>query len=159
MTQYIGLDAHSKTCTAVVMDAKGKILKKEVFPTSERERLRFVNSVKRPRVLTFEEMNIAQWLYVLLRDRVDQVQVAHAPHLTKQRGAKTDFLDAQRLAHETRLGTITSVYHDDGPMFELRALIKSHQEFYLRPGKIHEPLQGFLKSQGAIQKGQSCIFR
>ena len=37
MTQYIGLDAHSKTCTAVVMDSKGKILKKEVFPTSERE--------------------------------------------------------------------------------------------------------------------------
>ena len=88
MTQYIGLDAHSKTCTAVVMDAKGKILKKEVFPTSERELLRFVDSVKKPRVLTFEEMNIAQWLYVLLKDRVDQVQVAHAPHLTKQRGAK-----------------------------------------------------------------------
>jgi len=79
MTQYIGLDAHSKTCTAVVMDSKGKILKKEVFPTSERELLRFVDSVKRPRVLTFEEMNIAQWLYVLLKDRVDQVQVAHAP--------------------------------------------------------------------------------
>ena len=26
MTQYIGLDAHSKTCIAVVMDSKGKIL-------------------------------------------------------------------------------------------------------------------------------------
>jgi predicted NBD/HSP70 family sugar kinase len=48
MTQHIGLDAHSKTCTAVVMDSKGKILKKEVFPTSERELLRFVDSVKRP---------------------------------------------------------------------------------------------------------------
>ena len=65
-------------CTAVVMDSKEKILKKEVFATSERELLRFVDSVKRPRVLTFEEMNIAQWLYVLLKDRVDQVQVAQS---------------------------------------------------------------------------------
>ena len=36
MTHYIGLDAHSKTCTAVVTDAKGNILKKRVFPTTEK---------------------------------------------------------------------------------------------------------------------------
>ena len=80
------------------MDSNGKILKREVFATSERALLRFVDSVKRPRVLTFEEMTITQWFYVLLKDRVDQVQVARAPHLRKQRGAKTDFLEAQRLA-------------------------------------------------------------
>ena len=155
MTQYIGLDAHSKTCTAVVMDSKGKILKKEVFPTSERELLRFVDSVKRPRFLTFEEMNIAQWLYVLLKDRVDQVQVAHAPHLTKQRGAKTDFLDAQRLAHETRLGTITSVYHDDGPMFELRALVKSHQDFTKDMVKSMNRYKAFLRARGLFRKDKA----
>jgi transposase len=154
-TQYIGLDAHSKTCTGVVMDSKGKILKKEVFPTSERELLRFVDSVKRPRVLTFEEMNIAQWLYVLLKDRVDQVQVAHAPHLTKQRGAKTDFLDAQRLAQETRLGTITNVYHDDGPMFELRALVKSHQDFTKDMVKSMNRYKAFLRARGLFRHDKS----
>ncbi len=54
MTQYIGIDAHSKTCTAVVTDSKGNILKKQVFATSERNLLDFVDSVKRPRILAFE---------------------------------------------------------------------------------------------------------
>jgi transposase len=142
-------------CTAVVMDSKEKIPKKEVFATSEREFLRFVDSVKRPRVLTFEEMNIAQWLYVLLKDRVDQVQVAHALHLTKQRGAKTDFLDAQRLAHETRLGTITNVYHDDGPMFELRALVKSHQDFTKDLVKSMNRYKAFLRARGLFRKDKA----
>lgn len=86
MTHYIGLDAHSKTCTAVVTDFKGTILKKSVFPTTERDLKSFIDSVKRPRRLAFEEMNIAQWLYVLLKDDVDEIQIAHAAHLTKQRG-------------------------------------------------------------------------
>jgi predicted NBD/HSP70 family sugar kinase len=42
MTQYIGIDAHSKTCTAVVTDSKGNILKKQVFATSERNLLDFI---------------------------------------------------------------------------------------------------------------------
>ncbi len=51
MTQYIGIDAYSKTCTAVVTYSKGNILKKQVFATSERNLLDFVDSVKRPRIL------------------------------------------------------------------------------------------------------------
>ena len=114
MTHYIGLDAHSKTCTAVVTDFKGTILKKSVFPTTERDLRSFIDSVKRPRRLAFEEMNIAQWLYVLLKDDVDEIQIAHAAHLTKQRGAKTDYIDAVRLATEFCNGTITQVFHADG---------------------------------------------
>lgn len=155
MTQYIGLDAHSKTCTAVVTDTKGNILKKQVFSTTEKELLAFVDSVKRPRILAFEEMNIAQWLYVLLNDRVDEIKVAHAPHLTKQRGAKTDFFDAIRLANETRLGTITNVYHDDGPMFELRALVKSHQDFTRDLVRSKNRYKAFLRARGLFRLDSS----
>ena len=94
MTHYIGLDAHSKTCTAVVTDAKGGILKKAVFPTTEKELKSFVDAVKKPKMLAFEEMNIAHWLYLLLKDRVDGIQIAHAAHLPKQRGPNTGYPSA-----------------------------------------------------------------
>ena len=128
MTHYIGLDAHSKTCTAVVTNAKGKILKKSVFPTTEKDLKIFIDGVASPKMLAFEEMNIAHWLFVLLKDRVDEIKVAHAPHLPKQRGAKTDYLDAVRLATELRNEKITNVFHSDSPLFELRLVVKAHQD-------------------------------
>ena len=86
---------------------------------------------------------------------MDQVQIAHPPHLAKQRGAKTDFIDAQRLAQETRLGTITNVYHDDGPMFELRALVKSHQDFTKDMVKSMNRYKAFLRARGLFRQDKS----
>ena len=51
MTNYIGLDAHSKTCTAVVMGANGKLISSTRFPTSERNLRDFLKSIKIPRLL------------------------------------------------------------------------------------------------------------
>ena len=81
MTHYIGLDAHSKTCTAVVMNLQGKLLAKAQFATTEKNLINFVKEVKHPRSLAFEEMNISQWLFVLLKEHVAEITVAHAAHL------------------------------------------------------------------------------
>ena len=153
MTHYIGLDAHSKTCTAVVTDFKGTILKKSVFPTTERDLKSFIDSVKRPRRLAFEEMNIAQWLYVLLKDDVDEIQIAHAAHLTKQRGAKTDYIDAVRLATELRNGTITQVFHADNAFFDLRQVVKSHQDVTQDLVRAKNRYKSFLRSKGKFVSG------
>ena len=157
MTNYIGLDAHSKTCTGVVTDATGKILLKRILPTTERELISFVNSVKKPRVLAFEETNIAQWLYVLLKDKVDNLKIAHAPHLSKQKGAKTDYIDAIRLANEMRLGTITNVFHEEGPIFELRSLVKSHQDFTRDLVRTKNRYKAFLRSRGLFVQGKKVF--
>jgi hypothetical protein len=74
-----------------------EITHRRVFATSERNLLDFVDSVERPRILAFEEMNIAHWFFFLLKDRVDQISVAHPAHLSRQRGPKTDFIDSLRL--------------------------------------------------------------
>ncbi len=128
MTHYIGLDAHSKTCTAVVTDKTGKILQKSQFPTSEKHLLQWLQGVPRPRILAFEEMNISHWLFIVLKDHVDELVIAHAPHLKKQRGAKTDLIDATRLATELRCGTITKVFHEDSKLWDLRVLVNSYQD-------------------------------
>jgi transposase len=155
MTHYIGLDAHSKTCTAVVTDAKGGILKKVVFPTTEKELKSFVDSIKGPKVLAFEEMNIAHWLYLLLKDRVDEVQIAHPAHLPKQRGAKTDYIDAIRIATELRNGTITNVFHSDSPLFALRALVKSYDDVTQDIVRTKNRYKSFLRSKGQFMTSRT----
>lgn len=154
MTHYIGLDAHSKTCTAVVTDAKGGILKKAVFPTTEKDLKSFVDSVQKPKMLAFEEMNIAHWLYILLKDRVDEIQIAHTAHLPKQRGAKTDYIDAVRLATQLRNGNITRVFHADSPLFELRVLVKSHQDVTQDLVRAKNRYKSFLRSKGKFVVGK-----
>ena len=100
--------------------------------------------------VAFEEMNIAQWLYVLLKDDVDEIQIAHAAHLTKQRGAKTDYIDAVRLATELRNGTITQVFHADNAFFDLRQVVKSHQDVTQELVRDKNRYKSFLRSKVSL---------
>ena len=73
--KYIGMDAHSKTCFFVVIDKRGKVLIKKRVNTNEADILSFVRSVKGKKKLAFEEGVLSQWLYVLLKDEVDELLV------------------------------------------------------------------------------------
>lgn len=126
MTSYIGIDVHSKTSTAVAVDQKGKILAKDQFPTTDGHFLGFISKIPGKKALAVEETNLAQWVYLLLRNKVEDLAIAHAAHLRKQHGAKTDFVDAVRLAEELRLGTITRVHHEDTPLWNLRVLVQAY---------------------------------
>lgn len=43
------------------------------------------------RHLTFEEPTISQWLYLQLKDKVDQLLVCNPTYVAEKSGAKTDF--------------------------------------------------------------------
>ena len=45
MNYYIGLDAHSQTCTAVVVDESGDQKLRETFETTEANLVGFVNKI------------------------------------------------------------------------------------------------------------------
>jgi transposase len=154
MTHYIGLDAHSKTCTAVVVDPSGKIEKQAQFETSEKKLLEFVRGVGRPRKLAFEEMNLAQWLFLLLGDQVDDLAIAHAAHLPKQRGPKNDLRDAMRLADELRTNKITRVFHEDSPLWDLRVLVYSYLDFTADLVRAKNRYKAFLRARGHFVRGQ-----
>ncbi len=132
MKYYIGLDAHSRTCTGVVVNEKGEQKFRQTFPTSEGNLIGFLKGIAGEKVLTFEEGNLAQWLYVTLREHVDELLVCNPVFIAKRRGAKTDYLDALHLAQELRTGHLKPVYHDESKWIELRILVNN----YL--GLIHE---------------------
>ena len=110
--KFIGLDAHSKTCFFVVLSKKGKVLKKARVRTSEADILGFVRSVKGQKKLAFEEGVISQWLFLLLKEEVEELVVCQP---TERGGPKNDELDAGEIADLLRVGRLKSVFHEDNP--------------------------------------------
>ena len=126
MEYYIGLDAHSSTCTAVVVDEKGEQKLRATFPTTEANLLDFISKVEGTSHLTFEECTLAQWLYLTLVDQVDHLLVCNPVYVAKKQGAKTDYRDALHLAQELRTGHLKPVHHEKGHWIELRVLTNNY---------------------------------
>lgn len=127
MNYYIGLDAHAATSTAVVVNEKGDIILRETFPTTEASLVGFLRRAPEGvHHLTFEECHLSQWLFLTLKEHVDQLLVCNPVYMAKKQGAKTDFRDALHLAQELRTGHLKPVYHDDSKWIELRTLVKSY---------------------------------
>jgi len=113
MNEYIGLDAHSKTCTFVVLNNAGHEMRRAKVETSEKNILGFLSTLKGKKKLVFEESSISQWLYILLKDHLDKLVVCNPYYLAKKQGAKTDYRDALHLANELRCNHVTPVFHEE----------------------------------------------
>ena len=84
----------------------------------------------------------------LIRHHVDELIIAHAPHLKKQRGAKNDTIDAIRLATELRCGTITKVFHEDNKLWDLRVLVNSYQDIIKDLTRVKLRYKSLLRARG-----------
>jgi transposase len=128
MDHYIGMDAHSKTCTFVVVNSKGKEVAAQRVNTSEKEIVRFVKSIKGTTHLTFEESQLSRWLHVVLKDEVDELVVCNPCFIAKRTGPKDDYPDAYHLAQQLCGGFLTAVFHDDSFLSDLRKIVSSYED-------------------------------
>lgn len=127
MEYYIGLDVHSQSTTAVVVDKNGEQKLRATFPTTEAEIYKFMNKLDEGvKHLTFEECTLSQWFYITLIDKVDHLLVCNPTYVAKKHGAKTDYRDALHLAQELRTRHLKSVYHDESHWIELRVLTNNY---------------------------------
>ncbi len=123
--KYIGMDAHSKNSYFVVLSRDGKVLYREKVETREDTILEFVRSIKGSKKLSYEEGVMSQWLYILLKDEVDELIVCQPP---KSKGAKNDWLDAAEIADLLRVNRLKSVFHSDDVLMNLRVLISGYDD-------------------------------
>jgi transposase len=123
--KFIGLDAHSKTCFFVVMSKTGRITKRKRVMTNEGEILEFVRSVKGQKKLGFEEGVLSHWLFILLKDEVDELVVCQP---SEHDGPKNDERDAGEIADLLRVGRLKPVFHADNELMNLRTLVSGHED-------------------------------
>jgi len=125
---YIGLDAHSRTCTFAVMNGRGRVLGRQRVPTEERALLDVVRGLRGSKALVLEETTVSHWLYVLLKGEVDKLIVCNPVMNKKRSKAKTDFLDAVELADLLRVDRLEAVFHVDDELMDLRTLVSGHED-------------------------------
>jgi transposase len=121
---YVGLDVHKDSCQAAFVNARGKIVKEDVFNTDKHGLEKLVKSTKRHHVV-MEASSSSLHLYDLLRETCD-VKVAH-PTMVKAIASariKTDKIDARILAHLLRADLIPESYVPSKEQRQVRLLIR-----------------------------------
>lgn len=158
MNYYIGLDAHAATTTGVVVEESGKIKLRETFETTEKNLWNFIERVEGERNLTFEESHLSQWLYLTLKDRVENLLVCNPVYVAKKPGAKTDFRDALHLAQELRTGHLQAVHHEESVWIELRVLVSSYLDLVSQIVSCKNRLKALFRME-AIAVNESDFYK
>lgn len=126
---FIALDAHSTFSETAVVTKSGRLTKRERCPTTIPELVAVIESVPRPRQLTFEEGPLADWLFRNLRGVVDGLVVCdpRRNQLIAKESDKDDPIDAEKLARLFRGGYLKAVHHSQS---EERAIFKQEVGLY-----------------------------
>ena len=95
MDRYIGLDAHSSSCTVAVIGPRGKRLQTQVPETNAKVLIDFIRVIPGTRHLCLEEGTHSNWLYEVLSPHVQEIVVAG---VRQERGAKSDMFVASLAA-------------------------------------------------------------
>jgi len=126
------MDAHSRTCTFVVLGKSGKVLRRAKVKTQENELLDFVRSIKGTKKMAYEEGVMSQWFYLLFKDEVEELVVCQP---REKKGPKTDEIDAGELADLLRVGRLKSVFHADSVLMNLRVLVSGYNDVMIELGR------------------------
>jgi transposase len=126
---FIALDVHCEFCEMAAISHTGRELCRQRCDTTIPALVAAIDSVRRPRVLTFEEGPLADWLSRNLRPHVDRLIVCEPRRnaLIAKDGDKDDPIDVGKLAHLLRGGYLKEVHQ---PQSLDRSLLKQHVSFY-----------------------------
>jgi transposase len=126
--KYMAIDAHSSTCSFCVVDAQGTEIDQRSIATNGRLLIDYVQSFGKDVVVAFEECDLSCWLFDLLRKHVRELIVCHPAANAEYKRAKTDKLDALRLAQLLRGGFLHPVFHDGSEREKLRILVSNYDD-------------------------------
>lgn len=126
--KYIGLDAHSSTCSFCVVDPQGTEIDNKTIVTNGRLLIDYLQSLGGKQIIAFEECDLSCWLFDILHKHVHQVVVCNPTENTQYKRAKTDKLDARSLANLLRGGFLKAVFHDASDREKFRLLVSNYQD-------------------------------
>jgi transposase len=144
---YIGLDAHSTTCTFVVLNGFGKESKTQVVKTSEIGIREFIESLSGEKLLTFEESTLSRWLHAVIEPLVDKLVICNPIYLNRKQGPKNDYTDALHLAQQLRGDFLIPVYHSQNELMELRILVSAYNDIVKENTRLKNQYSALIRSE------------
>jgi len=152
MKRYIGLDVHASSCTAAILDGRGKKVGSQVIETNGQALVEFFKLQPGHLHLCLEETTQSTWLTEILTPHVDELVVTVPP---ERRGSKSDSRDAFALAEQLRRGSIDlKVYKHQGLFGQLRQLVKTHAAVGTDTRRVQSRLKALYRSRGVPTPGK-----
>lgn len=155
MEQYIGLDVHSITSTAVVISPAGRRTQEVVLETCAPVLIEWLRKQRRRSILVMEEGNQAEWLYELLLPYTVETLVVQLP---RKPGNKSDVSDAERLARMARVNEPGRlIYKKPKLLAGLRQAAKSYTDLRRDLTRYRARLKLLLQSRGLHPKAVELL--
>ena len=118
--RYLGMDVHAESCSFCVLEASGKELRRDVVETNGQALIHYLKQFSGGLHLCYEESEWAGWLWEILSPHVAELVVFRGE---RKKGAKSDAIDARRLAERIRTGQVgTPIFKAPRRFAKLREL-------------------------------------
>lgn len=151
MDRYIGLDAHSSSCTIAVIGPSGRKLQSQVLETNSKVLIDFIRTIPGNRHLCLEEGTLSNWLYEVLSPHVQEIIVVS---IRQSRGPKSDKIDAFALAEKLRIGAVkTKVYKKQGGFGALGELCRAYNILVTDSTRAQNRIKSIFRSRGISSTG------
>lgn len=155
MIKYIGMDAHSSSCTLCVTDATGREIDNVVLETNGKVLKNYLRSIDGTKKLTFEECELSRWLYGIINPEVDELVICNPVANKEYKKAKTDKLDARKLAKLLRGGFLSPVFHDGSEREKFRNLMSSYQDIVDEGVRLKNRYKSLFRKNGQRIRGET----
>jgi transposase len=154
MVNYIGMDAHSSSCTFCVVDDKGRELDHTTLATNGNMIKSYLRSIGGTKKLTFEECELSRWLFGIIKPEVDELIVCNPVSNREYKKAKTDKLDARKLSKLLRGDFLTPVFHDCSEQERFRNLMSSYQDIIDEGVRLKNRYKSLFRKNGQKARGE-----
>lgn len=153
MVKYIGMDAHSSSCTLCVTDDKGREIDNVTFETNGKTIKNYLRSIEGPKKLTFEECELSRWLFGVISPEVDELIICNPAANKQYKKLKTDKVDARQLAKLLRGEFLTPVFHDGSERERFRNLMSSYEDIIAEGVRIKNRYKSLFRKTGKRIRG------
>ena len=128
-------------------------------PTDLKDLKRYLRSLQGRKIITFEETTTAHWLYLEVRDEVDQILICD-PYRNRllSDGPKTDTIDAAKLCLLLRAGLLKEVFHRDDELYQLRHLVSAYEDVVKAGVRALNQKAALLRAIGSDAKDKTILF-
>lgn len=109
----------------------------------------YLSNLKGTKILCFEESTPAQWLYVELKEFVDEIIVCD-PYRNKllSEGPKTDKIDAIKLLKLLRANLLKPVFHSADELISLRKIVNGYLDVVYAGVRVKNQRAALLRGYG-----------
>jgi len=127
---YLGIDAHSETCTFCAVDKEGKIIMRCTVPTNTRQLRDAVRDLPKGGWAMIEASSVSIFVRDALASVMGRIIICETREnrLISKSNDKSDDKDAHRLARLLRYGEFKEVYVPSRSWQEIRELIHVYQK-------------------------------